>query len=74
MYGPHPRCQKLAQKWEERKRKRFVMMKDRFLVPSSSGAALTRQVEKIKCILTRRQRVTGVAVVGCFQNFIRQDR
>ena len=34
-----------AQKWEKRKQKRLVMMKDKFLVPFCSGAALTRQVE-----------------------------
>ena len=34
-----------AQKREKRKGKRLVMMKDKFLVPSCSGAALTRQVE-----------------------------
>jgi hypothetical protein len=68
VYGPHPRSQKRVQKWEERKKKRLVIYS--WCPPV---AALTRQVEKKKCILTRRQRVIGVAV-GCFQNFIRQDR
>jgi hypothetical protein len=63
-----------AQKWEEHKKKRLVMMKERFLVPSCSGLALTRQVEGKKELFDRRQRDIIGVVAGCFQNFIRQDR